>query len=346
MTETVKARLVTPTGVLVLSAAAPRAAWLRARLKGMGSSDVASVLGVGYKPAAYVYNVKIGALPEDDDIGEPALWGTLHEETVAREWARRNKSAIRRIGLVARLGTPWMMCTLDRLVTQCPLDPTQSGKCALEVKTRDGNPTTTKKWKNGVPDDVHAQVAWQMIVNGFDHMHVALLIGGNDYRQFTVRAESELHAAIEQTVGTFWDNTQKRVPPPEGDDPHYDQLNELDSRLHPNRAGSKFLNDQDALKMVEWIRAYSEAASGATVTKKLKERAKYEILKLLGGRHDAAVADNEVLFTYDEVDRQRRVDFEKLQERWPEAYDACVTQPRSRTLAIKWKPPKEEPDAG
>lgn len=342
MTEPNKGRLVTPTGVLILPAAAPRDQWLRARLKGLGSSDVASVLGVGYRPAAYVYNVKIGALPEDEDMGEAALWGQLHENTVAQEWCRRNKAVIRRIGLVARLGTPWMMCTLDRLVVECPLDSTKRNICALEVKTRDKNPTTSKKFKTGVADDVEAQVRWQMMVNGFDHIHVAVLIGGNDYRQYTVRAESELHAEIEAKAEQFWLDTLRHYPPSEGDDPMYDQLLELDSRLHPNRAGSKFLNDRDALAMVEWIRAYTEAASAATTTRKLKEKAKYQILQLLGGAHDAAVADNQVLFTYDEVDRSRRVDFDKLRERWPEVYDEVVTQPRSRTLSIKWKPPQEE----
>jgi putative phage-type endonuclease len=326
---------------LVLSAAAPRDVWLRARMKGLGSSDVASVLGVGRKSPLYVYHIKVGEIMEDSDDDELALWGNLHEETVSREWARRNKSVVRRIGLVAHVGIPWQMCTLDRLVVECPLDRTARNQCALEVKTRDK--AVASRWKNGVPEDVEAQVRWQMIVNGFDHMHVACLIGGNDYRQYTVRADPHLHQNIAQAAGDFWTCVLNRQPPPEGDsDPMYDQLNKLDNRLHPNRAGSKFLNDRDALAVVEWLKAYNEAASTATTGRKLKERAKYELLRLLGPTHDAAVADNKCLFTYDEVDRPRKVDYDMLEERWPEAYEACVTRPTSRTLVIKWKPPTEE----
>src|SRR5690606_40390261 len=66
-----------------------------------------------------------------DDAGEAAFWGTVHEEPVARHWAMRNRSVIRRVGLVAHVDHPHWMTTLDRRVTECPLTEDRT-PCALE----------------------------------------------------------------------------------------------------------------------------------------------------------------------------------------------------------------------
>ena len=115
-------RRVTPTGRLILPADADRADWLTARRAGIGSSDIAAILGISrYGNALSVYHDKTGGLPLESDDSEPALWGRLNEETVAREWARRNRSWVRRVGLVQNIDRPWQMCTLDRRVLECPL---------------------------------------------------------------------------------------------------------------------------------------------------------------------------------------------------------------------------------
>lgn len=77
-------RRVTPTGVRVLPADADRDTWLAARRTGIGSSDVAAILGVAdQRTALHVWHDKRGELV--DDAGEPALWGRLLEDPVARE---------------------------------------------------------------------------------------------------------------------------------------------------------------------------------------------------------------------------------------------------------------------
>ncbi len=129
------ARRVTPTAYRVLPADADRDTWLTARRDGIGSSDVPPILGVSdYTTAVHVYRDKRGELV--DDAGEAALWGHLLEEPVAREWARRQRSVIQRVGLVARVDEPWMRATLDRQVLECPMDRSVRTRCALEVKCR------------------------------------------------------------------------------------------------------------------------------------------------------------------------------------------------------------------
>ncbi|MFI6814464.1 YqaJ viral recombinase family protein [Nonomuraea sp. NPDC050328] len=320
-------RRITPTAYLVLPASADRADWLAARRNGIGSSDVADALGVGYKTAQHVYYDKRGDLPTDDDAGEPALWGNLHEETVAREWARRNRSVVRRVGIVAHQDAPHRMCTLDRRVTECPLSPDVHERCALEVKTR--NAFVAGKWRREVPDDVLAQVLWQIAVTGYDHIHVACLIGGNDYRQYVIRRDGNeaLIADIVAVCDRLWaDIKAGRVPDSTGDP---DRLVELYEQLNPNRDGVAALDGTDAYEqLLEYESGRLEEKAG----KKRKDTAKARLVELLGDAEMGAFG-NEYAYGY-KASSRASVNLARLAEEFPDAYAACVSDTVSRRIDI------------
>jgi putative phage-type endonuclease len=324
---------------VVLPASADREEWLNKRRDGLGSSDIPDVMGVGIKTGQHVYYNKRGDLPDEEDAGEAALWGSLDEETTAREWARRNRSVIRRIGIVARVDEPWMMCTLDRRVTECPLPENRKQgvreQCALEVKHR--NAFVAGKWRRDVPDDVLAQVLWQIAVTGYDHIHVACRIGGIDYRQYVVRraGNEQLIGDIITVARALWvDNILAgRVPPHTGEeDP--DALVDLYGRLHPDRSGVVQLDADPAtsVAVMEKLREYEEHRLTEKVAKRRKEATKAGLLERLGDNELAAIHGEEA-FSYPESFR-RTVDLELLAEGFPQAYDACVTETSSRRLVI------------
>lgn len=328
---------VTPTARLVLRADAGREEWLTARRELVGSSDVADIVGVGYNSARHVYYQKRGELPLDEEVGEPALWGNLHEETVAREWARRNHSAVQRVGLVANIDRPWMGATLDRRVPAglCPLAPGERASvCCLEVKTR--NAWVAGKWLRGVPDDVHAQGLWQKMVTGLDHVHVACLIGGNDFRQYVIRGDEDLEGRLLAAVEVFRGLLATGSVPPIQEQVDPDRYVELEARLHPNREGTRHLGDREALEAYELMRSYRLSHQVADAHERSKKRDRARLLELLDGR-DSAVVDNELIYTYDEVNQAPAVDLAILAERYPEAYAECVTPKKGRKLSIKWK---------
>lgn len=320
---------------LVLPASAGRAEWLAARRQGIGSSDIPAVMGVvRYRTAVHVYHDKRGTLALDDDPGEAALWGNLHEETVAREWARRNRSVVRRIGLIARTDEPWMMCTLDRLCTECPLNREQREVCALEVKTR--NAWVAGSWRRDVPDDVLAQTLWQTAVRGLDHIHVAVLIGGNDYRQYVVRraGNEQLVDDITTVARRLWaDIKAGREPAFTGtEDP--DALLDLWDRLNPDRGGVIDLDADPAVavSVLEELRTYEEERLAEARHRRAKEGVKSQLIKRLGGA-ELAVMHNEMAYSY-ETSMRRTVDLERLAERYPQAYADCVVDKPSRRLAL------------
>jgi len=313
-------RRVTPTGRLILSADADRADWLTARRDGLGSSDVAAILGISrYGNALSVWHDKTGGLPLESDDSEPALWGRAFEETVAREWARRNRSVVRRVGLVANTERPWQMCTLDRRVLKCPLADADE-RCAVEIKCRDK--MKASQFRAGVADDVLVQTLWQADVCGFDHVHAAVLIGGNDYRQYVIRVRdhAQLIDDLRAAGARAWEQIQTRREPVLAHDADPDVLLDLYGRLHPDRAGVvDITRDIDTQEAVE---EYLDAHQAYAVAEKRKKAAKARILAGLAGAEAATVLDR-LHVSLDERTK-RAADLSRLAERWPDAYADCV----------------------
>lgn len=332
-------RRVTPTARLVLPADAGRDDWLNARRHGIGSSDVPAILGVNdYTTPLHVYLDKLGQLA--DDAGEPAYWGNVLEEPVARDWARRNRSVVRRVGLVAHQDHPERRATLDRRITECPLPETAREACALEVKTRSA--FKAARWHAGAPDDVLAQVLWQMAVTGYQHMHYAVLIGGNDYRQGVIRAADyeQVTADIITAVERFWTgNVLAQVRPAHSGNPERNV--ELYRRLHPTRDGAVHLDHapdaHDALLDYERARLDESAAA------RRKRTAQAEMLRHLGPAQVAVLGGDKAWSM--ETSERSTCDLARLAERYPEAYADCVTTKTSERLDIdpkfRLKPSKE-----
>lgn len=326
MTVPTRTRRATPTAVRVLPADAPRTEWLTARRDHLCSSDLPPLLGVSsWGTPASVYYDKIGQLG-DDTAGEAALWGSLLEEPVAREWARRNRATVRRLGLVEHETRGWQAATLDRVVTDCPTG--EPGGCFLEVKCRSA--FKADRWRRSVPDDVLAQVLWALATTGYGHAHVAVLIGGNDYRQHTIRPDPALIADLVAAGQRFWTEhvLAHRPPPASGaaDADLYDQL-------HPNRAGVVHLDDTDDLiDAANALDAYRGAGTAERVAAAAKAAARAELVRLTGNG-DTAVIDDDVRWTYTASTRVS-VDLAALAEQYPDVYAATTTTTTVRTLRL------------
>ncbi|WP_018386397.1 YqaJ viral recombinase family nuclease [Wenjunlia vitaminophila] len=324
-------RRVTPTGRLILPADADRDLWLTARRSGIGSSDMAAILGLSrHGTIQTVYHDKRGNLPLDGEDSEPAYWGRANEDKVARRWAADNRSVIQRVGLVANEIRLWQMCTLDRRVMECPLTPGSREKCALEVKCRDK--MKAPMWRKGCPDDVLAQVLWQIDVCGYDHLHVAVLLGGNDYRRFTVRRDehedviADLRAAGQQV----WDRIVAGDPPPVTGDEPPGPLLDLWEDLHPERAGVVHL-DRD-LEAQDALADYLDAVADEREAKARKKRLKAKLVERLGDA-DTAILGDRLAYSWD-TSSTEHVDHARLREEFPDAYAACVSDRTARRLNI------------
>jgi len=282
------ARRVTPTGILVSTAASETAEWFAVRRDGITATDIPKILGLSqYGNARTVYENKLGHLA-DDEAGEPARWGTLLEDVVAREWASRTQNPVRRVGIVANAARPWIRASCDRrLVGQ---------NAALEVKTRSAY--VAGAWRDGIPDDVLAQVAWQRIATGFHRIHVACLIGGQRLIDFLYEQDADVERYVMEQAEKVWQHVQDGVPPHvEPDQLLLDMLN----RLYPDRSGDRDLTSDS--QVVDLHRAQLDTARRQrAAAEKAETAAKAALVQLLGDGQ-VALVDGEFAYAYPERTR-------------------------------------------
>lgn len=324
---TAATRRITPTGRLLLPADADRDTWLALRRNHIGSSDVSRILGIYPSPLRVWYD-KRGELPDTDD--DRKLFGRKLERPIAEEWTRRNKTVTTRVGLVENVEQPILSCTLDRRVTVCPADPNLRNRCALEVKLT--SVFRADRWRRQVPDDVLAQVLHQCRVTGYDHMHIAALIGTYDYRQFTVRVDAErdvydyVAAEVDAFAAAHMPATTMPAPPSTDDVDLYDEV-------YPDRSGVVRLTAEQTIAAIEARENYLDAHEALAEPNARKKQAKADLLALSGDA-EIVVAGEDLLWTYAEVPGAPKVDLDRLAEQHPQAYAACVTPSSHRTLRI------------
>jgi predicted phage-related endonuclease len=340
--------LVTPTGRLVLP---PERLggdeWLEKRrwrkeVPGgycIGSSEVPSILDLeGVDTPAHIYRRKVYNI--DTPVNE-AMWaGSGMEGAIAMMWAQRNRAVIDEIGLVSNVDRPWRQTTIDRRVRECPVYRGTEKACLLEIKLV--GHASAKKWKRDVPDRVLAQIIDQLMVTGYDHAHYAALVSSTHLAQGIIYADRErkLMAYVDAEVERFrTEHLLAGVEPPWSEDKP-DKMIDLDNATHPEREGSIELDTEG----VGEVMAYAEVVAQLGRLGKRKKQLAAELRRLANGAAVAKFSD-ELAYWYRMDNRAPAVDLDLLKERWPDAYEACVTAKSSPTLVVG-KSYKVEGDEG
>ena len=195
------------TRVLVSTKELDREEWLEQRRQGIGGSDAAKVLGVSrWGGPLSVYLEKKG-LYIPDDPGEPAYWGTVLEDVVAREFEKRSGLRVQRQNKIfTHPDYPWMLANIDRRIV--------GQKKGLECKTASN--FMGDEWEGDeLPDAHYIQIQHYMAVMGWEACWVACLIGGQRYVQKEVQRNPGLINTIIEKEREFWEeHFLKDVPPP------------------------------------------------------------------------------------------------------------------------------------
>lgn len=211
--------------VLVNTKDLPREEWLKYRQKGIGGSDVGSIVGLNkYKSAFSLYLDKIGALENDSEQSESAYWGNTLEETVAAEFSKRAGLEVReRNELLQHDNYEYMLANLDREVI-CP----NRGIGILECKT--ASEYLKEEWLGDkIPDSYYLQVQHYLAVTGYTFAYIAVLIGGNKFIHKEVNRDDEIIEYLYQLESDFWNNhVLPKIPPAiDGSDSTTSSLNSI-----------------------------------------------------------------------------------------------------------------------
>lgn len=190
--------------------------FLSRRRTGIGGSDVAAILGLSkWKTPRQLWEEKTGrAQPrEETDL---LRFGLLLEDAVALEFSRRNGVRIqRRNEMYRHRDHECLIANIDRKIV--------GRDAVLECKTADK--FTRHLWgddgSDEVPEYYLTQVMHYMHVTGYHESMLAVLIGGNEYRQFEIGYVRDVAEFCAAKCVEFWQMYVVRdvAPPPQmGDD--------------------------------------------------------------------------------------------------------------------------------
>lgn len=175
--------------------------WVEARKNGIGGSDVASIMGLNkYSSPLNVWLVKTGREESPDLSDNQAVeWGNRLEDVVADKFADEHPElqVRRRNATMVSIKRPWAFANIDRWVTDG-----KGNVGILEVKTV--GMRRAADWDNGVPLYYLTQVMHYMSVTGYQYAWVAVLIGGQEFREYYIERDEADIQAINDAVDTFW----------------------------------------------------------------------------------------------------------------------------------------------
>jgi len=184
---------------------------LAMRKYSLGGSDAAVAVGISpYKTPLELYFEKTG-LKEPDDISDnnAVYWGVRLEEIIAEEYIRRTGNEV-----------DFPKDTFyhpDHVFITAHVDGRmQADKKLLECKT--ANLYLEKEWGEIESDEVplHYIVQCQHYMSVFDYdvTDLAVLIGGQDYRIYTLQRDNELIDNLINAEQVFWARVKNLDPPP------------------------------------------------------------------------------------------------------------------------------------
>ncbi|MGO2892459.1 MAG: YqaJ viral recombinase family protein [Enterococcus devriesei] len=182
--------------------------WLEDRRKGIGGSDVGTILGLNkWKSPYQLWLEKTGQIELDESNSEPAYWGNVLEEVVAREFMERTGKKVRRRNQVFEHPLhPFLRANIDRDVV--------GENAILECKT--ANSFLAKEWDGDeIPMSYLCQIQHYMNVLNRECAYIAVLIGGQRFVWKKIERDQVLIDMITKRLVEFWEiNVMGDIEPP------------------------------------------------------------------------------------------------------------------------------------
>lgn len=185
--------------------------WLKARMQGIGSSDIGAILGFSkYKTAFEVWQEKTAECVIET-IQTPAMKrGIIFEDTVAEMYKAETGRMIWRDNKVRiHEALPFMLANLDRII---PDLHDGRGTGILEIKTVSSY--AYKAWAEEIPNYYYAQLQHQLFVTGWTWGEMAVCVV--DTGELNILPFERNEIFIEEMVDVaklFWACVQSKNPP-------------------------------------------------------------------------------------------------------------------------------------
>jgi len=301
-------------------------AWLEERKTYIGGSDLGAIVGCNtFRTALDVYFEKTAKGVAEDTAGEAAYWGTVLEDVVAAEYAKRTGFKIEKpAGLIRHSEYPFIACNLDYLVVD-----NEGNSHILECKTTNQMKATCwgEEWTNQIPESYLYQVAYYAAITGANRVDIAVLIGGQDFRIYRYDKDEAMEAKLIAAAKNFWNKYVLAGVPPKP------KTQEDAAKLYPKANGLE-------------VRASDEILEKVCVLQDLKAREKtiFEDIKGLQLCIKDYMQDSEALIgeegkcyaTWKNSKGRASLDTNKLKSEYSDIYQECLKESGSyRVFTLK-----------
>ena len=203
------------------------------RMLGIGGSDMPIILGLSrYKTPYQLYLEKKGIVSTGDEMTPVQYWGNRLEEVIRDEFSIRNKVKIETPNTLIHPILNFMRANIDGYIVDW--DAILEVKCSSQFMANEWG----EDGSDAIPMAYLVQVAHYCSVKNANSAYIAVLIGGNDYRQYKYVRDFELEKSIIEAASSFWEAVQKDLPPP--------AVNQIDLKLmYPRHNQGKQINLSD-----------------------------------------------------------------------------------------------------
>lgn len=234
--------------------------WREARRSGITGTDIPAILGISpFRSEGDVARDKYGIEHEPDPRSARRMRiGSRLEDVIRAEDEVEHGLKLRRVNrLMVHRDLPWAMASLDF--------ERRDGTIVEAKSSRD------RRWDDGLPPDVEAQVQWQLGVTGRERAHVVVLRYGSDLECYDLDARPDDFAGMIRVAQDF----RRRLV----DGGPFAESKDSIGRAYPFDSGAEIIADEELERLV---RDFLEARAAAVEADERKDSAELAIKARMG----------------------------------------------------------------
>ena len=187
--------------------------WLENRLLDVTSTVVSALFNLNpYQTEFELYHQKKDKVVVNLEDTERLAWGRRLEDSIALEFADRNKFKVEQFDVYMRDPDSRMGSSFDYKIVS------GDEPAILEIKNVDAL-AYRKNWIEydeetiSPPDHISLQLQHQLEITGYNVGYIVALVGGNTMKVVKSKRDPEIGKIIKEKVKNFWQRIKTNTPP-------------------------------------------------------------------------------------------------------------------------------------